>query len=711
MGNILDTLNISITIKEAIELTGIALSEFVNLINNHALLAIDNKRFSDDAEKHKEESESIRIPLSVLKEDIIISYIKKNLMSGDSFNADFLAFKDEYGVDDLNRLLNNIRLLKEISKLRKENEKADDISFEKKIFNKYHFSYYSEINKLFNNVYGKKATKDFLKSVKSNENSSFCPAASTYLVYRYGMRNHPSIPQIMKDLILESEDKGSNYCLHCPHNIKLKGSKSLIAEYRDYYPGGICPTCYAPSNKGIVFGSNPTAYRIVKRVPDSYWWYTQYGVHSWNDRFGSKIVRQPPLKTNQVWFADHSQLDVLLIYGYDKDGEPILRKPWITAMADCGSGVVTGWVLTFSPDSFTIGQCLARASTVKYDSIIMGVPAYLYCDDGTDYKSNFIAENDIELKEWNNRFHRLNAEMFSGGLATTLGIEVRYAKPESPWVKPIERFFRTLQNSVKRTPGFVGKRHVKRLQKRTSQEVNRLYRSGRLLTIDRFSVIFKKLVDNFNARHIKLYKNLERIDTFIPEWCSMAPFLKKSSTHKVYATGGVKMQRTILVNDGHGRYFNDKIIFHYNSMCLDDYIGKLVNVYTLNECYWESVFVTYEDPITHRVKYIGEAFLVKPIDVIENDRFKLVVALMHRHLQERRIKKELEVIRVLSERHQFLSKHYLDEEYRDEIDSISLSPDLTSELGKPISQECVDMAIDIEARKIATLQRYKNKKN
>lgn len=117
-------------------------------------------------------------------------------------------------------------------------------------------------------------------------------------------------------------------------------------------------------------------------------------------REGQEIdVRWP----NQIWQADHTKVDVLLV---DSSGVS-LGRPWLTLIIDTFSRCIMGMHLGFDAPSADI-VCLALRHAILpkhypafYDLRQLwgtyGVPQYLYTDSGQDFRSHHLDQVTLAL--------------------------------------------------------------------------------------------------------------------------------------------------------------------------------------------------------------------------------------------------------------------------------------------------------------------------
>lgn len=150
------------------------------------------------------------------------------------------------------------------------------------------------------------------------------------------------------------------------------------------------------------------------------------------------------LNSNSCWVSDHHLADVLV-----KNKRGKIVRPWITAYQDAKSRkIVACSVYDGSPNATRIKQAL-RIGITEY-----GIPEEVNTDNGKDYLST-----------------DLNPDS-ANSVLNVLGIKKRRAKPYHGQSKPIERFFKTLEERFgKRFYSYIGSdgknrpEHMRKLNK------------------------------------------------------------------------------------------------------------------------------------------------------------------------------------------------------------------------------------------------------
>lgn len=122
------------------------------------------------------------------------------------------------------------------------------------------------------------------------------------------------------------------------------------------------------------------------------------GPAAYRDRF-ELVYRRQASRPNQVWQADHTDLDVMIL---DPRGRPV--RPWLTVIEDDHSRVVAGYtVFLGAPSALQTALALRQAIWRKPDPrwAVCGLPEVLYSDHGSDFTSAHLdqvcADTRIEL--------------------------------------------------------------------------------------------------------------------------------------------------------------------------------------------------------------------------------------------------------------------------------------------------------------------------
>lgn len=118
------------------------------------------------------------------------------------------------------------------------------------------------------------------------------------------------------------------------------------------------------------------------------------GPEAFRDRF-EMVYRRRAERSNDVWQADHTELDLLVV---DADGRP--ARPWLTLVLDDHSRAVAGYSLFLgAPSALNLSLALRQAIWPKADPawVVHGLPDALYVDHGSDFTSHHIAQVAADL--------------------------------------------------------------------------------------------------------------------------------------------------------------------------------------------------------------------------------------------------------------------------------------------------------------------------
>lgn len=128
----------------------------------------------------------------------------------------------------------------------------------------------------------------------------------------------------------------------------------------------------------IVTGLDPGLVTLARDGPVAY-----------RDRF-ELVWRRQADRPNQIWQADHTELDLLVL---DPGGTP--ARPWLTAIEDDHSRAIAGYtVFLGAPSALQTSLALRQAIWRKPDPAwaVCGVPDVLHVDHGADFTSTHLAQ-------------------------------------------------------------------------------------------------------------------------------------------------------------------------------------------------------------------------------------------------------------------------------------------------------------------------------
>jgi len=172
-------------------------------------------------------------------------------------------------------------------------------------------------------------------------------------------------------------------------------------------------------------------YDVVRKIPHDLVTLAHEGTKAYAERF-ELLHRREAERSNAVWQADHTLLDVLVLR---EEGEA--ARPWLTIIQDDYSRAVAGYYLSFEPPSIlrtalALRQAIWRKQDARWR--ICGIPEVFYTDNGSDFTS-------VHLQQ----------------VAADLKMRLVFSTPGKPRGRGrIERFFATLsQRCLCELPGYL----------------------------------------------------------------------------------------------------------------------------------------------------------------------------------------------------------------------------------------------------------------
>ncbi|MDE6779960.1 MAG: Mu transposase C-terminal domain-containing protein [Ruminococcus sp.] len=157
--------------------------------------------------------------------------------------------------------------------------------------------------------------------------------------------------------------------------------------------------------------------RKVRTIPEYAILKYRGGTKAFNDAMPHMIRDKSDVMSNDIWCSDHHRADVFV-----KNDTGHVIRPWITVFTDIRSTKVMSFIVREAdPNTTVVKKCL-RLGIEKY-----GVPNEIYIDNGKDYKAKELSEE------------------YPLSVMNVLGIGKVTATPYHGQAKPVERFFRTLE--------------------------------------------------------------------------------------------------------------------------------------------------------------------------------------------------------------------------------------------------------------------------
>jgi putative transposase len=150
----------------------------------------------------------------------------------------------------------------------------------------------------------------------------------------------------------------------------------------------------AAGERGWAAPAYSTVAAIVAALDPALMALAHDGPDAFRDRF-ELVYRRRAERPNDVWQADHTELDMLIV---DADGTP--ARPWLTLILDDHSRAVAGYtVFLGAPSALNLSLALRQAIWQKTDPRwpLHGLPDVLHVDHGSDFTSHHIAQVAADL--------------------------------------------------------------------------------------------------------------------------------------------------------------------------------------------------------------------------------------------------------------------------------------------------------------------------
>ena len=192
-----------------------------------------------------------------------------------------------------------------------------------------------------------------------------------------------------------------------------------------------------------------TIYNVIRAVPNDLRTLGCDGEKAYRQAY-DLVHRREAERPNQIWQADHTQLD---LWAKRADGKT--ARPWLTVIIDDYSRAVAGFFISFdSPSVVRTALALRQAIWRKAEAhwIIFGIPEIFYTDNGSDFTSTHLEQIAADIK-----------------------MRLIFSAPGPPRGRGrIERFFETVNQMFLCTlPGYIDGGAVRRRPTLTVAELER----------------------------------------------------------------------------------------------------------------------------------------------------------------------------------------------------------------------------------------------
>jgi putative transposase len=210
-------------------------------------------------------------------------------------------------------------------------------------------------------------------------------------------------------------------------------AEGLALQRPPFSPGAIYrEVCRVAREKGQNPPGYHTVYNVIRAIPEDLRTFAVDGEKAYRNTY-DLVHRREAERPNQIWQADHTQLD---LWAIRDDGQP--GRPWLSIIIDDHSRAIAGFSFSFdSPSTLLTSLALRQAIWRKADVqwIVFGIPEVLYTDNGSDFTS-------IHLEQ----------------VAADIKLRLIFSTPGHPRGRGrIERFFETVNKMfLCDLPGYIG---------------------------------------------------------------------------------------------------------------------------------------------------------------------------------------------------------------------------------------------------------------
>lgn len=138
-----------------------------------------------------------------------------------------------------------------------------------------------------------------------------------------------------------------------------------------------------------------TIYKLIRAIPEDLKTLALDGEKAYREAY-DLVHRREAERPNQIWQADHTQLDL-----WAKRADGTSARPWLTVVIDDHSRAIAGFLISFdSPSAARTALALRQAIWRKSDAhwIVFGVPEIFYTDNGSDFTSAHLEQVAADIK-------------------------------------------------------------------------------------------------------------------------------------------------------------------------------------------------------------------------------------------------------------------------------------------------------------------------
>jgi putative transposase len=173
-------------------------------------------------------------------------------------------------------------------------------------------------------------------------------------------------------------------------------AEGLALQRPPFSPGAIYrEVCRVARDQGREPPGYHTVYNVIRAIPKDLKTLAVDGEKAYRAAY-DLIHRREAERPNQIWQADHTQLD---LWAKRDDGKS--ERPWLTIIIDDHSRAIAGFAFSFdSPSALRTSLALRQAVWRKADVhwIVFGIPEVLYTDNGSDFTSTHLEQVAADIK-------------------------------------------------------------------------------------------------------------------------------------------------------------------------------------------------------------------------------------------------------------------------------------------------------------------------
>lgn len=146
-------------------------------------------------------------------------------------------------------------------------------------------------------------------------------------------------------------------------------------------------------------GLKPPSYTTIRAIISRLGLPLRHLAHEGKKSFMDKydlVYRRTATRPNEIWQADHTALDILLV---DPKERP--TRPWLTVVLDDHSRAVCGYLIGFDAPcaintALTLHQAIWRKAEPGWN--VCGIPDKFYTDHGSDFTSQHMEQVSADIR-------------------------------------------------------------------------------------------------------------------------------------------------------------------------------------------------------------------------------------------------------------------------------------------------------------------------